>query len=145
MPPASTRRTMLLERLIAATAVFVAAHFAMGFINSSAGGSGGSLLFPFATDAPTRWVFGGLDGMLGLLVPVMIGLAGVAVLAFFLAFLSALGLWVPATLWRPLVLVGAACSAVLLVLHPSVYAALPLALDGGLAWVAWTSAWTPAA
>jgi hypothetical protein len=32
----------------------------------------------------------------------------------------------------------------LLVLHPSVYAILPLALNVGLAWVAWTSAWTPA-
>jgi hypothetical protein len=134
-----------IERLLAATAVFVAAHFAMGFINSSAGGSGGSFLFPFATDAPTRWVFGSLDGMLGLLVPVMIGLAAIAVLSFFLAFLATLGLWVPTNLWRPLLLVGVACSVALLVLHPSVYGALPLALNAGLGWVAWTSAWTPAA
>ncbi len=134
-----------IERLVAAAAVFVAAHFAMGFINASAGGSGGSLLFPFATDAPTRWVFGSLEGMLGLLSPVMIGLAAIAVLAFFLAFFAALGLWVPASMWQPLVLTGVACSAVLLVLHPSVYAALPLALNGGLAWVAWTAAWTPVA
>ena len=134
-----------IERILAAAAVFVAAHFAMGFINSSAGGSGGSLLFPFATDAPTRWVFGSLDGMLGLLVPLMIGLAGIAVLSFFLAFFATLGLWVPTTLWRPLVLVGVGCSVALLVLHPSVYAAVPLALNVGLAWVAWTSAWVPAA
>ena len=117
----------------------------MGFINSSAGGSGGSLLFPFATDAPTRWLFGSLDGMLGLLSPVTIGLAGIAVLTFFLAFFSSLGLWVPADMWRPLVLIGVVCSVALLVLHPSIYAALPLALNAGLAWVAWTSAWTPAA
>jgi hypothetical protein len=136
---------LAIERILAAAAVFVAAHFAMGFINSSAGGSGGSLLFPFATDAPTRWVFGSLDGMLGLLSPVMIGLAGIAVLAFFLAFFSSLGLWVPADMWRPLVLIGVVCSVALLILHPSVYAALPLALNAGLAWVAWTSAWTPAA
>jgi hypothetical protein len=135
---------LAIERILAAAAVFVAAHFAMGFINSSAGGNGGSLLFPFATDAPTRWVFGSLDGMLGLLSPVMIGLAGIAVLAFLLAFFSSLGLWVPADMWRPLVLIGVACSVALLVLHPSVYAALPLALNAGLAWVAWTSAWTPA-
>ena len=134
-----------IERLAAAAAVFIAAHFAMGFINSSAGGTGGSVLFPFATDAPTRWVFGSLDGMLGLVTPVMIGLAGIAVLAFFLAFLAALGLWVPASMWQPLVLVGVGCSAVLLVLHPSIYIALPLALNAGLAWVAWTSAWTPVA
>ncbi len=136
---------LAIERLVAAAAVFVAAHFAMGFINSSAGGSGGSVLFPFAMDAPTRWVFGSLDGMLGLLVPIMIGLAGIAVLSFFLAFFATLGLWVPTDMWRPLVLVGVACSVALLVLHPSVYAALPLALNAGLAWVAWTSAWTPVA
>jgi hypothetical protein len=136
---------LLAVRLIAAAAVFVAAHFAMGFINASAGGSGGSLLFPFATNAPTRWVFGSLEGMLGLLVPMMISLAAIAVLTFALAFLSALGLWVPANLWRPLVLVGVACSVALLVLHPSIYAVLPLALNAGLAWVAWTSFWTPAA
>lgn len=135
---------LAIERILAAAAVFVAAHFAMGFINSSAGGSGGSLLFPFATDAPGRWVFGQLNGMLGLLTPVMIGLAGIAVLAFFVAFFASLGLWVPATMWRPLVLIGVACSVALLVLHPSVYAAVPLALNAGLAWVAWTSVWTPA-
>jgi hypothetical protein len=134
---------LLIERLVAAAAVFVAAHFAMGYINSSAGGSGGSLLFPFATDAPTRWVFGSLEGMLGLLSPVMIGLAGIAVLAFFLAFFAALGLWVPADTWQPLVLIGAACSIVLLVLHPSIYAVVPSTLNVGLAWVAWTAAWTP--
>jgi hypothetical protein len=55
--------TLAIERILAAAAVFVAAHFAMGFINSSAGGTGGSLLFPFATDAATRWAFGSLDGM----------------------------------------------------------------------------------
>ena len=135
----------VIERLFAAVAVFVAAHFAMGFINSSAGGAGGNLLFPYPTDAASRWVFGSLEGMLALLVPVMIGLAGIAVLTFFLAFLASVGLWVPADVWRPLILVGAACSIALLVLHPTVYAALPLALNAGLAWVAWTSAWTPAA
>lgn len=36
----------VIKRLVAAVAVFVAAHFAMGFINSSAGGPGGNLLFP---------------------------------------------------------------------------------------------------
>jgi hypothetical protein len=30
---------LLVERLLAAAAVFVAAHFAMGFINASAGGA----------------------------------------------------------------------------------------------------------
>jgi hypothetical protein len=136
----------MIERVLAASALFVAANFMMAYINPSAGGSGGSLIFPFATDGPTRWVFGSLDqGPLALLIPIMIGLAGVAVLAFFLAFLGTFGLWVPANLWRPLILVGVACSTTLLVLHPSVWVVLPLALNGALAWVAWTSIWTPSA
>jgi hypothetical protein len=136
----------MVERLVAATAVFVAAHFVMGYVNPSAGGSGGALIFPFASNAPARWAFGALDaGPLVLLIPLMIGVAGIAILAFFLAVLAALGLFVPANLWRPLVLVGVACSATLLLLHPSVWVLLPLALDAGLAWVAWTSAWSPAA
>jgi hypothetical protein len=136
----------IIERLIAAAALFVAAHLAMGYVNSSAGGSGGALIFPFATDAPSRWAFGALDGgPFVLLIPVMIGLAGIAVLAFFLGVLATFGLLVPTTLWRPLVLIGVVCSVTLLVLHPSVWVLLPLALNAGLAWVAWTSAWTPSA
>jgi hypothetical protein len=135
---------LVIERLIAGAALFVAAHFAMGYINSSAGGTGGTLLFPFAVDAPSRWAFGSLEnGPLVLLIPVMIGLAGIAVLAFFLAFIATFGLWVPAHLWRPVVLIGVVCSTTLLALHPSVWAALPLVLNAGLAWVAWMSIWTP--
>ena len=137
---------IVIERLITATALFVAAHFAMGFLNPSAGGSGGALIFPFATDSPSRWAFGALDGgPFVLLIPVMIGLAGIAVLAFFLGVLATFGLFVPTTLWRPLVLIGVACSVTLLVLHPSVWVLLPLALNAGLAWVAWMSVWTPSA
>ena len=137
---------LLIERLIAAAAIFVAANFSMAYINPSAGGVGGNLIFPFATDAPTRWIFGSLDnGPLALLVPTMIALAGVSVLALFLAFLATLGLWVPDHMWRQLILVGVACLAVLLVLHPTVWIALPMAVCAGLAWMSWTSVWTPAA
>lgn len=137
---------LVVERLIASAALFVAAHFAMGYLNPSAGGTGGALIFPFATDAPSRWAFGSLDGgPLVLLIPLMIGLAGIAVLAFALGVLATFGWMVPANLWRPLVLIGAACSVTLLVLHPSVWVLLPLVLNAGLAWVAWTTAWTPAA
>ena len=80
-----------------------------------------------------------------MLIPVMIGLAAIAVLAFTMGVLATFGWVVPANLWRPLVLIGVACSVTLLVLHPSVWVLLPLALNGGLAWVAWTSAWTPSA
>lgn len=133
----------IIERLLASAALFTAAHFCMGYINPSAGGSGGALLFPFATDAPTRWVL--TSGPLALVVPLMIGLAGIAVLAFFLAILATFGLWVPAELWRTLVLVGAASSVVVLILHPSVWVIIPLALDGVLAWVALASVWAPRA
>jgi hypothetical protein len=60
-----------------------------------------------------------------------------------LAVLATLGLCVPTNLWRPLVLTGVACCATVLLAHPSVWVVLPLALDAGLAWVAWTAAWTP--
>ena len=53
---------IVIERLIAASALFVAAHFAMGFLNPSAGGSGGALIFPFASNAGSRWAFGALEG-----------------------------------------------------------------------------------
>jgi hypothetical protein len=72
----------VIERLIAATALFVGAHFAMGYLNPSAGGSGGALIFPFASNAGSSWAFGALDGgPFVLLIPIMIGLAGIAVLA----------------------------------------------------------------
>ena len=97
----------VIERLIAATALFVAAHFAMGFLNPSAGGSGGALIFPFASNAGSRWAFGALDGgPFVLLIPLMIGLAGIAVLAFFLGVLATFGLLVPTNLWRPLVVIA---------------------------------------
>lgn len=134
----------VIERLVIAGALFAAAHFAMGYINPSAGGTGGAPLFPYPTTAASTWAFGSLDhGPLVLLIPIMIGLAGIAVLAFFMAFLATFGLWVAPDLWRPLVLVGAACSTTLLILHPSVWVVIPLALNAALAWVAWTSAWTP--
>ena len=136
----------IVERLVVGLALFTAAHFSMGYINPSAGGSGGAVLFPYATDAPTRWLFGTLDGSpFAVMIPILIGLAGVAVLAFFLALLATFHLWISPELWRPLVLIGAASSAILLVLHPSIYVVAPLALDSALAWVAWTSAWTPEA
>jgi hypothetical protein len=134
----------VIERLLMGAALFIAAHFAMGYINPSAGGTGGALIFPFATDAPSHWVFGSLERMpVALLAPVMIGLAGIAVLTFTLAFLATFGMWVPPELWRPLVLIGTACSAFLLIVHPGVWVVLPLALDAGLAWIAWTGAWSP--
>ena len=63
----------VIERLAGAAAIFVAAHFAMGFINPSAGGTGGALIFPFASNAGSRWVFGSLDGgPLVLLIPLIL-------------------------------------------------------------------------
>ena len=60
------------------------------------GGSGGSLLFPFGTDARPAGSFGSLDGRLAAALPGMWSpLAGIAVLSFFLSAspTRARGLW----------------------------------------------------
>ena len=134
-------RTML-ERLLVAAGLFVAANFCLSYIIPAPVGDPGWLIFPFGrADATTTWTFGHLDGF-GLVL--MLGLAGFAVLAFIGAFLATFGVWVPSDLWRPLVLLGTACSALLFVLHLGPWAIVPLVLDGVLFWVAWTSAWSPA-
>ena len=83
--------------------------------------------------------------MLGLLAPVMIGLAGIAVLSFFLAFFSPLGLRVPANLWRPLVLIGVVCSVALLVITRASTRLYRWRSTRAWRGSPWTSAWTPAA
>lgn len=59
-------------------------------------------------------------------------LAGVAVLAYLAALLSLFGWLVPAGWWRPLVIAGAAASAVLHLLYFSPVMILPLGLDAVL-------------
>ena len=133
----------MLERLLAAAGLFVAANFCMSYIIPAQAGEVGWLIFPFGrADAINTWTFGRIDGFPLVL---MIGLAGVAVLAFFGAFLATFGWWVSSDWWRPLVLVATICSAILFVLHLGPWAIIPLALDAVLFWVAWTSWWAPAA
>ena len=134
-------RTML-DRLLIAFALFVAANFCMSYIIPAPAGDVGWVIFPFGrVDAIKTWTFGAIDG---LPLVFMLGLAAIAVLAFIGAFLATFGWWVVADLWRPLVIVGTICSATLFILHLGLWAVIPLALDAALFWVAWTSAWSPA-
>lgn len=131
----------MIERLLIAAGLFVAANFCVSYIIPAPAGEYGWLIFPFGrVDATRTWTFGQIDGFP---LVVMIGLAGIAVLAFAGAFLATLGWWVPSELWRPLVLAGTICSALLFVLHLGPWAIAPLALDVALFWVAWTSTWNP--
>ena len=132
----------MIERLLIAVGLFVAANFCMSYIIPAPAGEFGWLIFPFGrVDAVKTWTFGQIDGFPSVL---MIGLAGIAVLAFAGAFLATFGWFVPRELWRPLVLAATICSGVLFVLHLGPWAIVPLGLDVVLFWVAWTSAWSPA-
>jgi hypothetical protein len=131
----------MVERLAAAAGLFVAANFCMSYIIPAPAGAFGWLIFPFGgVDAPKTWTFGEIDGFPLVL---MLGLAGIAVLAFAGAFLATFGWWVQPDLWRPLVLVGAVCSGLLFVLHLGPWAVIPLGLNIILFWVAWASVWAP--
>ena len=132
----------MVERLAAAAGLFVAANFCLSYIIPAPAGDFGWLIFPFGrVDAVKSWTFGQIEGFPLVL---MLGLAGIAVLAFAGAFLATFGWWLPSDMWRPLVLVGTVCSALLFVLHLGPWAIAPLALDAVLFWVAWMSVWTPA-
>jgi hypothetical protein len=129
------------ERLTAAAGLFVAANFCMSYIIPAPAGEFGWLIFPFGrVDAIKSWTFGQIDGFPLVL---MLGLAGVAVLAFAGAILATFGWWLPSDAWRTLVLIGTVCSSALFVLHLGPWAIIPLILDAALFWVAWTSAWAP--
>jgi hypothetical protein len=131
------------ERLAAAAGLFVAANFCMSYIIPAPAGEFGWLIFPFGrVDAIKAWTFGQIDGFPLVL---MLGLAAIAVFALGGAFLATFGWWVSSDLWRTLVLIGTVCSGVLFVLHLGPWAIIPLALDAALFFVAWTSAWAPAA
>jgi hypothetical protein len=133
----------MVDRLLIGAGLFLAANFCMSYIIPAPAGEFGWLIFPFGRpDAIKTWTFGQIDG---LPLVLMLGLAGIAVLAFCGAFLATFGWWVSAEWWRPLVLVGTICSAILFVLHIGPWAIMPLVLDAALFWVAWTSTWTPVA
>ena len=132
----------MLERVVVAAGIFLAANFCMSYIIPAPAASPAWVIFPFGrVDAQANWTFGRIEG---LPLVLMLALAGAAVLAFIGAFLATFGLWVSADWWRTLVLVGAGCSAILFLLHLGPWAILPLALDALLLWVAWASLWTPA-
>lgn len=133
----------MLERLLVAAGLFVAANFCLSYIIPAPAGDYGWLIFPFGrVDAVKTWTFGQIDGFALVL---MLGLAGVAVLAFAGAFFATFGWWLPSDLWRPLVLVGVVCSALLFVLHLGPWAIAPLALDAVFLWLALGTSWAPTA
>jgi hypothetical protein len=133
----------MVERVLVAAAIFLAANFCMSYIIPAPATSPAWILFPFGrTDAQATWTFGRVEG---LPLALMLGLAALAVLAFIGAFLATFDLWVSADWWRTLVLAGAGASALLFVLHLGPWAIAPLALDVGLLWLAWSSTWTPVA
>lgn len=133
----------MIERLLVAAGIFVAGHFTMSYIIPAPVASPWWLLFPFGRpDALATWTFGRIDG---LPLAMMLGLAGIAVLAFIGAFLATFGAWVPSDWWRVLLVVGASCSIVLYVLHLGPWAVAPLALNLALLWLALASAWAPGA
>jgi hypothetical protein len=105
----------MLERVLAAAGVLVAANFCMSHIIPAPTNGLGWVLFPFGrTDALTTWTFGRIEGFPLVL---MLALAGLAILAFIGAFLATFGWFVSTDLWRPLVTMGAILSAVLFRLH----------------------------
>ncbi|HEU5325153.1 MAG TPA: hypothetical protein VFV59_04645 [Candidatus Limnocylindria bacterium] len=131
----------MLERLVAAAAIFLAANFVMSYIIPAPAPSPWWLVFPFGREgAQATWTFGRIDGFPLVL---MLAVAGLTVLAFIGAFLATFGIWVAADLWRALVIVGASGSLALFLLHLGPWAVAPLALDLLLLWVALSAVWTP--
>jgi hypothetical protein len=135
----------MVERVLVAAGLFVAANFCMSYIIPAPVAWPAWVLFPFGRiDATVTWTFGRLDNVFGGFgLVLMIGLAGFAVLALAAAFLSTFGLWIDPMHWRALVIAGTTLSAALFVLHLGPWAIVPLVLNAVLFWVAWSGAWVP--
>lgn len=101
-------------------------------------------IWPFAKDSRPRIPALGPDrlppagGM-----TLALALAGIAVLAFILAFLSFFGIVVASGWWVPLVLAGSVASALLFLLYLSPFSLVPLAVDVILAAGVIVARWTP--
>lgn len=118
-------------RLLVGAGLFAGAHFGLCYIIPQSGP--GSFLFPFGSGE----LQGGIDTTLfgnlrGIGMAVMIGVAGLAVLAFCAAFAANLGWYVPAIHLRQLILTGAVLSCAIYLLHFGVRAVVPLTIDAGL-------------
>jgi hypothetical protein len=140
MKIADVRGILSAPRLLLALGLFVAAHFGLCYIIPQSGA--GSFLFPFGRaelhDGIDHTVFGHFGGMPFVL---MLGIAGLAVLAFCAAFAANFGWYVPAEYCRPLVLTGAVLSGAIYLLHWGPRALLPLAIDAALAYAVLASGW----
>jgi hypothetical protein len=129
-------------RFLMAAGLFLGAHFCLCYIIPQPGP--GMLLFPVGSDE----LHGGIDRTLfgpigGLAIVLLIGVAGLAVLAFCAAFCANFGWLVPVDWWRCSVVAGACLSAALYLLHLSPRALLPLAIDAVLLYVVLARVWTP--
>jgi hypothetical protein len=107
-----------------------------------AAATAGSLAWPF--DMGGSWLIGaGLDG--GLVRSVGRGLMAAVAIGFALAALSTVGLVVPAGWWAGLVVASSVGSRVLLSMFFSPALLLGYAVDVGLLWLVFGSAWSPTA
>lgn len=127
-------------RYVVFVLLLIASHFAL---TPFAPAPKAWLGWPFGADSKPIFSFvGGLPSQAGgLLTPLLAGLAGLG----FLAALAALfGLVIPASWWRPLMLVAGIASALLYVLYFGKWALLPLALDAVLLWGVLAQGWSVA-
>jgi len=98
------------------------------------------LYCPFAKDTtPTLNLLGGATRPI---TQILSALAGICFLA---AAVAHVGFLIPASWWAPLVIAGAAASAVLYILYFGVNAIIPLAVDALLLWGLCAPHWTVAA
>jgi hypothetical protein len=130
---------MVIRLLVAG---FLLAHAAIhvAFIAPAPPVTAGGPAWPFST--ADSWLFGRLGVSEATSRLVADALVALTLAAFALAALAAIGI-VPAALWSPAVVIGAAASIVLLAAFFHPWLALGVAIDLGLIWAVCSAGWTP--
>src|SRR5262245_34871859 len=130
---------MVIRLLVAG---FLLAHAAIhiAFIAPAPPATAGGPAWPFTTG--DSWLFGRMGISPGPSRLIADALVALTIAAFALAGLVAVGV-VPAALWSPVVIVGAAASLGLLVAFFHPWLALGIAIDLGLVWAVHYAGWTP--
>jgi hypothetical protein len=127
-------------RVVIAAGSFAGAHFGLCYILPQSGP--GSFLFPFGSAELQGGVDTTLFGALhGIWMVVMIGVAGLAVLAFCAAFAASFDWYVSTIYLRPLILTGAVLSCAIYSLHLGTRSLMPLTIDAALIYAAVASGW----